>query len=89
MKISQRALSLTTSPIRRLGPYALEAEKAGKKVYHLNIGQPDIETPAQFMDAIRSFDKKVVAYGPAFYPWHHHDLASVAGCLCQRAPCYV
>lgn len=36
----------------------LEAEKAGKKVYHLNIGQPDIETPAQFMDAIRSFDKK-------------------------------
>ena len=65
MKISQRALSLTTSPIRRLGPYALEAEKAGKKVYHLNIGQPDIETPAQFMDAIRSFDKKVVAYGPS------------------------
>lgn len=58
MKISQRALSLTTSPIRRLGPYALEAEKAGKKVYHLNIGQPDIETPAQFMDAIHSFDKK-------------------------------
>lgn len=43
----------------------LEAEKAGKKVYHLNIGQPDIETPAQFMDAIRSFDKKVVAYGPS------------------------
>ena len=65
MKISQRALSLTTSPIRRLGPYALEAEKAGKKVYHLNIGQPDIETPAQFMDAIRGFDKKVVAYGPS------------------------
>ena len=65
MKISQRALSLTTSPIRRLGPYALEAEKAGKKVYHLNIGQPDIETPAQFMDAVRSFDKKVVAYGPS------------------------
>ena len=45
MKISQRALSLTTSPIRRLGPYAVEAEKAGKKIYHLNIGQPDIETP--------------------------------------------
>lgn len=45
MKISRRALSLTTSPIRKLGPYAQEAQKAGKKVYHLNIGQPDIETP--------------------------------------------
>ena len=63
MKISQRALSLTTSPIRRLGPYAQEAQKAGKKVYHLNIGQPDIETPPQFMDAIRHFDQKVIAYG--------------------------
>lgn len=65
MKISQRALSLTTSPIRRLGPYAVEAEKAGKKIYHLNIGQPDIETPPQFMEAIRSFNKKTVAYGPS------------------------
>ncbi len=65
MKISQRALSLTTSPIRKLGPYATEAQKAGKKIYHLNIGQPDIETPAQFMDAIRQFDKKVIAYGPS------------------------
>jgi len=65
MKISQRALSLTTSPIRKLGPYALEAVKAGKKVYHLNIGQPDIETPPQFMEAIRGYDKKVIAYGPS------------------------
>ena len=63
MKISQRALSLTTSPIRKLGPYALAAEKVGKKVYHLNIGQPDIETPPQFMEAIRKFDRKTVAYG--------------------------
>ena len=63
MKISRRALSLTTSPIRKLGPYAQEAQKAGKKVYHLNIGQPDIETPPQFMEAIRKFDKKTIAYG--------------------------
>lgn len=65
MKISQRALSLTTSPIRKLGPYAQDAVKAGKKVYHLNIGQPDIETPPQFMEAIRGYDKKVIAYGPS------------------------
>lgn len=65
MKISQRALSLTTSPIRKLGPYAQDAVKAGKKVYHLNIGQPDIETPPQFMDAIRNYNKKVIAYGPS------------------------
>ena len=38
-------------------------KKAGKKVYHLNIGQPDIETPPQFMDAIKNFDEKVIAYG--------------------------
>ena len=50
------------SPIRRLNVYAIEAEKKGKKVYHLNIGQPDIETPPCFMEAIRQFDKKVVAY---------------------------
>ena len=50
------------SPIRRFNVYAIEAEKKGKKVYHLNIGQPDIETPPCFMEAIRQFDKKVVAY---------------------------
>lgn len=63
MKISQRALGLATSPIRKLGPYANEAVKAGKKIYHLNIGQPDIPTSPKFMEAIRSFDEKVVAYG--------------------------
>ena len=63
MNISKRVQALTTSPIRKLGPYAVAAKAKGKKVYHLNIGQPDIETPAQFMDSIRSFDEKVVAYG--------------------------
>lgn len=63
MRISQRVQNLQLSPIRKLAPYAEAAKKAGKKVYHLNIGQPDIETPSQFMDAIRKFDHKVIAYG--------------------------
>ena len=63
MKISNRARGMTTSPIRRLVPYADAAKKKGKKVYHLNIGQPDIATSPKFMEAIRKFDQKVVAYG--------------------------
>ena len=50
------------SPIRRFNTYAFEAEAQGKKVYRLNIGQPDVETPECFMEAIRDFDKKVIAY---------------------------
>ena len=63
MKISNRALGMETSPIRKLAPYAEAAKKKGKKVYHLNIGQPDIATSPKFMEAIRKFDQKVVAYG--------------------------
>jgi len=50
------------SPIRKLVPYAETAKKKGRKVYHLNIGQPDIETPEVALDAIRNFDQKVVEY---------------------------
>ena len=63
MKISERALGMTASPIRKLVPYADAAKKKGKKVYHLNIGQPDIATSPKFMEAIRNIDQKVVAYG--------------------------
>ena len=63
MKLSQRIQNLSLSPIRKLVPYADAAKAKGKKVYHLNIGQPDIATPSQFMDSIRSFDEKVIAYG--------------------------
>lgn len=62
MHLSNRITSMQESPIRKLVPYALQAKKEGKKVYHLNIGQPDIETPASFMQSIRDFDKKVIAY---------------------------
>lgn len=62
MKLSQRIQSLTSSPIRKLSPYADAAKAAGKKVYHLNIGQPDIATPSQFMDSIREYKAPVIAY---------------------------
>lgn len=62
MNISNRVESMQFSPIRKFNPIAIKAEKAGKKIYHLNIGQPDVETPECFMDAIRNFDEKVIAY---------------------------
>ena len=50
------------SPIRKLVPYAEQAKKEGKKVYHLNIGQPDIETPQVALDAVKNFSSQVVEY---------------------------
>jgi len=60
--ISQRALAMPASPIRKLVPYAEKAKSRGVKVYHLNIGQPDIKTPEVALDAVRNFDLKVVEY---------------------------
>lgn len=62
MNHSQRIDEMQHSPIRKLAPLAEAAKRLGKKVYHLNIGQPDIETPKEFFDAIRNFDQKVLAY---------------------------
>lgn len=62
MNISKRVESMQFSPIRKFNPIAIKAEKAGKKIYHLNIGQPDVETPECFMEAIKNFDEKVIAY---------------------------
>ena len=53
------------SPIRTLVPYADAAKKKGVKVYHLNIGQPDLETPPQFWEKLRSLDIKVLDYCPS------------------------
>lgn len=61
-KIAQKAIDMPASPIRKLVPYAEKAKKAGKTVYHLNIGQPDIETPQVALDAIHNFDHKVIEY---------------------------
>lgn len=62
MNLSKRISGMQESPIRKLVPYAQKAKAQGKKVYHLNIGQPDIETPAAFMDAVKKFDEKVLEY---------------------------
>ena len=62
MKLSEKVLAMQHSPIRKFNPIAQKAKDAGKKVYHLNIGQPDIETLACFMEAIRNFDERVIAY---------------------------
>ncbi len=60
--ISQKGRQMPESPIRKLVPFAEAAKKRGVKVYHLNIGQPDIETPEVALNAIRNFDEKVVEY---------------------------
>ena len=62
MRLSERIKALTASPIRRLIPYADAAKAKGKKVYHLNIGQPDIRTPDEYFDAIRNFKVDTIAY---------------------------
>jgi aspartate aminotransferase len=61
-KISQRASEMPASPIRKLIPFSLEAKKRGTKVYHLNIGQPDIETPETALNALKHIDLKVLEY---------------------------
>src|SRR5476649_421414 len=61
-KISHKGQQMPASPIRKLTPYADKAKLAGKKVYHLNIGQPDIETPEGMINAIKNIDFKVWAY---------------------------
>ncbi|MCW3109467.1 MAG: aspartate aminotransferase, partial [Segetibacter sp.] len=62
LTISQRGLSMPASPIRKLVPYAEAAKKKGIKVYHLNIGQPDIETPKMVLDAVRNSDFTILEY---------------------------
>ncbi len=61
-KLAQKAIDMPASPIRKLVPYADAAKKKGKVVYHLNIGQPDIETPEVALNAIKNFDQKVIEY---------------------------
>jgi aspartate aminotransferase len=62
LTISERGLNMPPSPIRKLVPYAEAAKQRGTYVYHLNIGQPDIETPPAILDAVRKADIKVLEY---------------------------
>ncbi len=74
-RMSKRGTEVQASPIRKLVPYAEEAKKRGVSVYHLNIGQPDIETPPEFWDAIKDYPQKVLAYG------HSQGLSSYLAAL--------
>ena len=62
LTLSKKAQAMPASPIRKLVPFADAAKKRGIKVYHLNIGQPDIESPKEALDAVKNNDLKVVAY---------------------------
>ncbi|RMG81155.1 MAG: aminotransferase class I/II-fold pyridoxal phosphate-dependent enzyme, partial [Bacteroidetes bacterium] len=61
-KISQKGLAMPASPIRKLVPFAEKAKAEGKKVYHLNIGQPDIKTPPNVIEKIRQIDLETIEY---------------------------
>ena len=61
-KLSSKGRVMPSSPIRKLVPYAETAKKNGTHVYHLNIGQPDIETPGVVLDELKNMDRKVIEY---------------------------
>ena len=63
--ISQRGIEIPSSPIRKLSPLANNAKARGIKVYHLNIGQPDLPTPESALEAVRRVDRKVLEYSPS------------------------
>jgi len=83
--ISRKAKAMPASPIRKLVPYANEAKRIGRHVYHLNIGQPDIETPEVVWETMRNLKMKVLEYSPspgfesyrkalAAYYQNHYDI---------------
>ncbi|TVQ17530.1 MAG: pyridoxal phosphate-dependent aminotransferase [Bacteroidetes bacterium] len=76
-KISDKGRMMPESPIRKLVPYAEKAKKAGRKVFHLNIGQPDIPTPQSMIDAMHNLDVKVIEYS------HSAGILSYREKMCQ------
>ena len=72
-QISSRAKTMPPSPIRKLVPFAEAAKKRGIKVYHLNIGQPDIPTPEVMMNAFRNHEIKVLEYGHSGGLWEYRE----------------
>jgi len=65
MPVSKRMSTIPPSPIRKLVPFSDAAKKRGIKVYHINIGQPDVPTPPEAFEAMRRFDEKVLSYAPS------------------------
>ena len=64
-QISERAIEMPQSPIRKLAPLAAAAKERGVKVYHLNIGQPDLTTPQEGLDVLRNIDRQILEYSPS------------------------
>jgi aspartate aminotransferase len=64
-RVSQRSIDMPMSAVRKLVPLAQEAKARGVRVIHLNVGQPDIETPREFWEAIRNFPERTLAYAPS------------------------
>ena len=64
-KVSERGTLMPASPIRRLAPLAAEAKARGINVFHLNIGQPDLPTPPEALEALKHIDRKVLEYSPS------------------------
>ena len=62
MRISINANRCEPSPMRKFHPLAVAAQKQGKKIYHLNIGQPDLPTPQAYFDAVRGFHERTLEY---------------------------
>ena len=65
MQISINANRCEPSPMRKFHPLALAAKKEGKKIYHLNIGQPDLPTPQKALDSLKTVDRSVLEYSPS------------------------
>ena len=71
--LSRRGQSMPPSPIRKLVPYAEAAKRRGIRVYHINIGQPDIPSPDEFLRAFREHDLTLVPYGHSAGLWEYRD----------------
>ena len=65
LQISQRGIEMPESPIRKLAPFAYQAEDRGVKIYRLNIGQPDLPTPQRALDILKNIDRKILEYSPS------------------------
>ncbi|MCQ2253238.1 MAG: pyridoxal phosphate-dependent aminotransferase [Bacteroidales bacterium] len=65
LQISQRGIDMPQSPIRKLAPLACDAKDKGVKIYHLNIGQPDLPTPQKALDCLAHIDRKTLEYSPS------------------------
>lgn len=65
LQISQRGLDMPASPIRKLSPFAFDAEDKGIKIYRLNIGQPDLPSPKKALDALKTINRKTLEYSPS------------------------